>query len=112
MIRESGITQIVVCGVPDQKSSRDMESYIDFNFNMSTFLHGQQVDFIKEDQYRTISLEQLIIEHCYALFEAEDIRLHIQQRNLRLIGASIQPDGYWKTIFINGFDINQHRLLN
>lgn len=112
MIRDSGITQIVVCGVPNQKSSGDSKSHIDFNFNMSTFLHGQQVDFINEDQYRTISLEHLIIEQCYALLEAEDIHMHIQQRNLRLIGASIQPDGYWKTIFIYGFDINQHRLLN
>lgn len=112
MIRESGITQIVVCGVPDPKSSGDLESHIDFNFNMSTFLHGQQVDFIKEDQYRTISLEHLIIGHCYALIESDDIHMRIQQRSLRLIGASIQPDGYWKTIFINGYEVNQHRLLN
>lgn len=114
MMHEPGITQIVVCGAPGLKkeSAVDLHQYIDFNFNMTTFLRGKQVDFITDDQYRMLSMEHHIIDQCYALFEADDIQMRVQQRSLRLIGASIQPDGYWKTLFFNGFEINQHRLLN
>jgi len=110
-LREDQINQIVICASEFGLGS-SMNDTISFNFNMATFLHGQKVDFISTEQYQTISQEQLIVRQCVNLMETDDIHTLIKQGKIRLVGAIIQPDGYWRTIFINGFEVNQQQSLN
>lgn len=113
ILREDQIKQIVICSQSTRAGGcAVMNQSVNFNFNMSTFLHGKRVDFINEQQYQIITDEQVIVQQCLNLLTTEDIYAQVQNGDLRLVGAIIQPDGYWRTIFINGFEVNQQRLLN